>query len=187
MAAPTPTTEPASLIAGDTAKWLKSLPDYLPADGWVLTYTLLNAASKISIVAGVSSTDHLVNVAAAITAAWAAGQYTWRAQVVNASAEAFTLATGTITVQAAFGGATTLDARSHARKALANIEAYLENANNLSAARYMISGRELWRISIPDQLILRDRYRAEVAREDAAANAGRGLPDRRRVMVRFGP
>ena len=38
-----------------------------------------------------------------------------------------------------------------------------------------------------DQLTLRDRYRAEVAREGAAANAARGLPDKRRVIVRFGP
>jgi hypothetical protein len=186
MAAPTPTTEPASLIAGDTAKWIKSLTDYAATDGWVLTYTLLNAAAKITIVAGASGEDHLVNVAAATTVAWVAGQYTWRAQVVNAAGDAFTLATGTITVQAAFGGAATLDARSHARKALANIEAYLENANNLSAASYEIAGRKLQRFGITDLLSLRDRYRAEVAREDAAANVGRGLPDRRRVMVRFG-
>ncbi|MHB8947549.1 MAG: hypothetical protein ACYC4S_00610 [Rhodoferax sp.] len=186
MAAPTPTLEPAALIAGDTAKWLKSLPDYLPADGWVLTYTLLNATSKISITATASGPDHLVNVAAATTAAWAAGQYSWRAQVVNAATESFTLATGTLTVQAAFSAAT-LDDRSHARKTLANIEAYLENPNSISAAMYEIAGRKLQRFGIPDLLALRDRYRAEVAREDAAANLGRGLPDRRRVLVRFGP
>ena len=186
MAAPIPTTEPASLIAGDTAKWLKALPDYLPADGWVLAYTLINAAGKITITAGASGADHLVNVPAATTAVWPAGQYTWRAQVVNAALDTFTTATGSITVQPAFGAAT-LDARSHARKALANIEAYLENANNLTAAQYEIAGRKLQRFAIPDLLTLRDRYRGEVAREDAATNLARGLPDHRRVMVRFGP
>lgn len=185
MAASTPTTEPVSLIAGDTAKWLRTLCDAPASAGWVLTYTLINASAKITFSATASGADHLVNVAAATTAGWAAGSYAWRATVALAG-EVFTVSSGTITVEPAFGAAT-LDNRSHARKALANIEAYLENANNLTAAMYEIAGRKLQRISVPDLLTLRDRYRGEVAREDAAANAARGLPDKRRVMVRFGP
>lgn len=185
MVAPTPTTEPASLVAGDTAKWLKTLRDAPASAGWVLTYTLINASAKITFSASASGDDHLVNVAAATTAAWAAGSYAWRATVAL-TGEVYTVASGTITVEPAFGAAT-LDNRSHARKVLANISAYLENANNLTAARYQIAGRELQRISIAELLTLRDRYRAEVAREDAAANLARGLPDKRRVMVRFGP
>lgn len=186
MAATTPTTFPTSLIAGDTAKWLKSLPDYPATEGWTLVYTLINAAGKITIAAAASGADHLVTVPAATTAAWPAGQYTWRAQVINAALEAYTVDTGVTTVQPAFGAAT-LDARSHARKALANIEAYLENAHNLSASQYEIAGRKLQRFAIPDLLSLRDRYRAEVAREDIAANFARGLPNPSRIMVRFGP
>lgn len=186
MAAPIPTTEPAALIAGDTAKWLRSLPDYLPADGWTLTYTLLNAAGKITIISSASADSHLVNVPSADTALWLAGEYAWRAQIASATGDAYTIGSGTIIVQPAFSAAT-LDNRSHARKVLANINAYLENANNLTAARYQIAGRELQRIPIAELLTLRDRYRSEVAREDAAANVARGLPDKRRVMVRFGP
>ena len=185
MAAPIPTTEPAALIAGDTAKWLKTLRDVPASAGWVLTYTLINASAKITFSASASGDDHLVNVAAATTAAWAAGSYAWRATVAL-TGEVYTVASGTITVEPAFGAAT-LDNRGHARKVLANINAYLENANNLTAARYQIAGRELQRISIAELLTLRDRYRSEVAREDAAANVARGLPDKRRVMVRFGP
>lgn len=189
MAAPTPTTEPTTLIAGDTAKWLKSLPDYLASDGWTLSYTLINGTNKIEFSATASGADYLVNVPAVTTAAWAAGQYSWRSKVSNLAGEAYTTSginAGIITVQPAFSAAT-LDNRSHARKALANIEAYLENSNNLSASMYEIAGRRLQRFSIPDLLALRDKYKSEVAREDAAANAGRGLPDKRRVMVRFGP
>ena len=188
MAAPIPITEPAALIAGDTAKWLRSLPDYLPADGWTLTYTLLNAAGKITIIssASASADSHLVNVPSADTALWLAGEYAWRAQIASATGDAYTIGSGTIIVQPAFS-ASTLDSRSHARKVLANINAYLENANNLTAAKYEIAGRMLQRITIAELLTLRDRYRSEVAREDAAANVARGLPDKRRVMVRFGP
>jgi hypothetical protein len=185
MAAPTPTTEPTSLTAGDTAKWLKTLPDYLPTDGWSLAYTLINAASKISITTSASGTDHLVNVDAATTAGWAAGSYSWRAQVSKAG-EVYTIASGTITVQPSFGTAT-LDNRSFARIALANIEAYLQNSANLAAASYEIAGRKLHRFTPADLLALRDRYRFEVRQEDAAAAVAQGLPDPRRVMVRFGP
>ena len=185
MAAPTPTHEPASLTAGDTAKWRKALPDYLPADGWQLVYTLLNAAGKITFNALGDSADHLVSIPATTTATWVAGEYAWRAQATRAG-EAYTVASGTLAVQPAFGAAT-LDARSHARKALANIEAYLENPGSISSHKYEIAGRMLQRFPLPELLALRDRYRAEVARENAAAQVGRGLPDRRRVLVRFGP
>ncbi len=182
MAASTPTTEPVSLLAGDTAKWLITLADYSAADGWVLTYTLANAANRITFAASASGSDFLVNVPAATTVGWAAGSYSWRSQV-SKSGEVFTVATGTITVAPSFGAA--VDARSHARKTLAAVEAYLEDANNLTAASYQIAGRQLSRLSIPDLLALRSRYQMEVAREDAAALVGRGLPDNRRVLVRF--
>lgn len=183
MAAPTPTEEPTSLLAGDTAKWLKSLPDYLASDGWVLSYVLANAAVRITFSASSSGADHLVNVLASATAAWAAGDYEWRAQV-SKSGEVYTVGSGAITVHPSFASA--VDGRSHARKVLANIEAYLENSGNLTAAMYEIAGRRLQKIPLADLVAMRSRYQFEVAREDAANNAARGLPDKRRVMVRFG-
>lgn len=184
MAAPTPQTEPAQLIAGDSAKWLKSLPDYLPADDWQLSYTLVNATGKITFAAGAEGDAHLVNVAPSVTTAWPAGIYTWRAQISNGD-EAHTVASGTIKVAPTFG-TDTLEARSFARQALANVEAYLLNPQNLTAASYSIAGRTLSRIGSAELLTLRDKYKAEVAREDAADRVARGLPDRRRVFVRFG-
>lgn len=184
MAAPTPKTEPAQLIAGDSAKWLKSLPDYLPLDGWQLAYTLVNADTTISFSASGQDDAHLVNVAPTVTAEWAAGMYAWRASVSKTD-ETHTVASGTVTIAPAFG-ATALEARSFARKALANIEAYLVNPQNLTAASYSIAGRNLSRIGIPDLLKLRDRYIFEVSREDAADRVSRGLPDKRRIFVRFG-
>jgi hypothetical protein len=184
MSASTPTTEPAALLAGDTARWLITLPDYSAADGWVLSYTLANATNRINFAATASGNDHLISVPAATTAGWLAGAYEWRAQVSKAG-EVYTVQSGSIVVQPSFGAA--VDGRSHARKVLTNIEAYLENSQNLSAAMYEIAGRRLQRIPVPELLTLRDKYKGEVAREDAAADVGRGLPDRRRIMVRFGP
>lgn len=185
MAAITPTTEPASLIAGDTAKWLKTLSNYPASAGWSLAYTLINATGKISLTATAAGDDHLVNVLASTTAGWAPGSYAWRASVSMAD-EVYTVASGTLSVQPAFSAAT-LDTRSYARVALANVEAYLSDASNLAAQSYEIAGRKLARISRAELLVERDRLRLEVAREEAAANVGRGLPGKGRVMVRFGP
>lgn len=185
MAAPTPTSEPTSLIAGDTAKWLKTLTDYPASAGWTLAYTFINATSKITTTATASGDDHLVNVLASTTASWSKGTYAWRATVSKAG-EVYTLASGTMDVQAAFSGLT-LDNRSHARKALDNIEAYLADAGNLAAQSYEIAGRKLARIPRAELLKERDRLRAEVVREDAASKIAQGLPDGRRVYVRFGP
>ncbi len=184
MAAPTPQTEPAQLIAGDSAKWLKSLPDYLPADGWQLSYTLTNAAGKINFAASAAGDAHLVNVTPGVTTEWPAGIYSWRAQISKVD-EAYTVASGTISVAPTFG-ADTLEARSFARQALANVEAYLLNPQNLTAASYTIAGRTLSRIGSAELLSKRDKYRAEVGQEDAAERVARGLPDRRRVFARFG-
>lgn len=183
MAAPTPTTEPDTLIAGDTAKWLKSLPDYLASAGWVLTYTLVNASTRITFNASSSGADFLINVSAAITAGWAPGSYAWRATVAL-SGEVYTVATGNITIQPTFGAAS--DTRSFASIALANVENYLKNNNNLEAARYQIAGREIHKYALMDLIKLRDKLRIEVGQEEAAANVGRGLPDKRRIVVRFG-
>lgn len=187
MAAPTPTTEPTRLIAGDTARWLKTELNYPSSGGWVLTYTLLNTAGKISITAIAEGDDYLINEAPAATALWLPGNYQWRAQVAHANGEAYTIAGGSMRVEPSFSAAT-LDTRSHARKALANIEAYLEDANNLKAAAYEIAGRKLTKLAIPELLTLRDRYRQEVQREDTAQRIASGdlRQSKGRVLTRFG-
>lgn len=184
MAADIPTIEPTRLVAGDTLKFKIALADYLASDSWVLTYTLVKASTRITFTATADGTDHLVTVDAATTAAYAVGTYDWRAQVSKAG-EVFTVRTGRIEVVSAFASAT--DARTHARKVLENIEAVLESRASSAVAEYQIAGRMLKNIPISELLTLRDKYRGEVAREDAASDIARGLGDRRRVYVRFGP
>ena len=65
-----PTSEPESLVAGDTVTWQKTLSDYPASDGWVLSYRLINAAGNIDITSSASGDDHLVSVAATATAGW---------------------------------------------------------------------------------------------------------------------
>lgn len=175
----TPTAEPARINAGDTAKWLRTLPDYPASDSWVLSYELVNAATRHTFAAVPQGDDHLVTVPALTTAAWTPGAYAWRARV-SRSGEVFTVGQGYITVEPAFSAA--VDARGHARRTLDAIEAVLENRAGSSTAEYQIAGRSLKYIPIPELLVLRDKYRQEVAREDAAARLGGSG----RIFVRFG-
>lgn len=176
----TPTTEPTSLIAGDTARWLKSLPSYPASDGWVLSYTLVNAATRLVLPTTADGDSHQVSVPAATTAAWPAGNYDYRAAVTRAG-DVFTVAAGRMTIQPAFGAA--IDTRSHARRTLAAIESTLEGRASSATAEYEIADRQMKYIPLPELLTLRDRYRRDVREEERAA--GIGLSGR--IHVRFGP
>lgn len=179
-----PTIEPTTANAGDTWRWTRTLADYPASAGWALSYTLINASAKITINASASGDNHAVTVSAATSAGYAAGSYDWRARVSRAG-EVYTVGEGRITVRNAFGGST-FDARSHARKTLEAIEAVIEGRASSATLEYTIAGRTMKHIPMADLLALRDKYRAEVLREDAAAAVAAGLPDRRRVHVRFG-
>lgn len=181
---PIPTIEPASLNAGNTAKWLKTLPDYPAGEGWALAYVLVNGSNRLTFSASAQGDEHLVQVAANTTATWAAGAYDWRATVTR-QGEVYTVGEGRITIEPGFGAA--IDARSHARRTLQAIEDTLEGRATSATAEYQIAGRQLKYIPIPELLTLRDRYRQEVRDEDAAARIAAGLGNPGRIYVRFGP
>lgn len=185
MAADIPTNEPAALRAGDTWKWTKTLADY-PAGTWTLTYRFKNAAGGFEVTATASGTDHSVSVAATTTAAIAAGSYSWQAQVA-AGAEKYTVDTGVLVVDPnLFSGTATAayDARSHARKTLAAIEAWIESRNP-GVAEYEIAGRRMKYIPLADLLRMRQHYKAEVAAEDAAEAIRNGTGTGRRIQFRL--
>jgi len=177
------TIEPLQVRVGDSWKWTRSFPDYPAGDGWALSYVLINASSKISISSSASGDDHSISVAPATTAAYAAGAYDWVARVTD-GVDVYSVGSGRITVLPSLSAATA-DLRSHSRKTLDAIEAVIEGRASQDVLEYSIAGRSLKRIPLTELLVLRDRYRAEVAREDAASRIAQGLPDSRRVFVRF--
>lgn len=161
MAHSIPIVVPATLRAGDTATWRRTLADYPASAGWVLSYVLVKTGAQIAITAAAAGADHLVSVAPATTAAWAPGVYVWQERAALAGA-IHTTATGSVEILASFSAATTgLDARSHAQKTLAALEAWIEG-HDLAVAEYDIAGRRMKYIPIADLLTLRDAYRREV-------------------------
>lgn len=180
--------EPTTIIIGDTVSWTHSDTTYPATAGWVLSYTLINSDNKITINTAASGADHVVTVAAATTAAWVAGAYKWVARMSRntGTEEVHTIGQGSVTLQDNFAALTNFDVRSHAVKTLSAIEATLEGRANSATAEYQIAGRAMKYIPIPELLKLRDKYRAEVASETAAANVAAGLPRAGRVYVRMG-
>lgn len=185
---------PATLTAGDSLSLCIPAPAHPAADGWALALVLVPAdgvGDRITATTGTTAPDNpgafILSVAAAATAAWAARGYTWVLQASRA-AERITLASGRTTVlpDPAAAGSAAMDLRSTARKALDAIDAYLTDPANLMAASYSIAGRTLSRHSRGELIAERSKWQAEVAREEAAARAAAGLPDRRRIYVRFG-
>ena len=180
----TPANEPSRVNAGDTATWRISLDAYPANEGWELSYVFINAAGRFVVNAQPDGRAHLVHELPDSTAAWPPGDYDFRARVTNGT-DAYTVGQGRMTVAASFE-APTLDQRSTMRRALEAVEAYLADADNLAAAEYQIAGRQLRRHTLPELWKHRDRLRAEVAREDAADRAAKGLPHPGRIYVRFG-
>ena len=72
-------------------------------------------------------------------------------------------------------------------RALEAVESMLEGRASSATHRYEIAGRMLQNYPIPELLMLRDRLRQDVAREDAAAAMAAGRAPRGRIQVRFGP
>lgn len=185
MTAPIPTTEPTSFTAGDTVAWVKTLEDYPASDSWVLAYAFINAAAKFSLTASASGDNHAVTIAAATSAAYAAGTYTWVATVTKAG-ERYTVGTGSATVLPNLAAASTYDTRTPARKALDAAETALATYGAKAYLQsYEIAGRSQ-RFQDPGAFLAwRDKLKAEVRREENAAAIAAGRRPRNQVLARF--
>jgi hypothetical protein len=179
----TQTTTPLTIQSGDTLSWLINNSDYPASAGWQLHYTFIHPSYKFTIDSAASGNDHAFNQTAVQTASWVAGEYAWQ-QYATKAAERYTITTGNIKVLPNISAvAVGYDPRSHVKKTLDALEAWLEGKNP-AVAEYEIAGRRMKYIPIADLLKLRDRYRMELRAEQAAANPK--LAGKNKLQVRFG-
>ena len=178
-----PTIEPQTIRAGDLVSWTKTLQDYPANAGWSLVYTLINASSKITINASASGADHLVSVAAATSAAYAAGSYTWMARVTKA-AESYTVGVGSLTIQPNLAALTTFDGRSHATVMVEAIEAAIQGRASSVQLRLAINSRSIEYLSPTELIKWLSFYRAEVAKEAQLESIRRTGKNPRNIGVR---
>lgn len=186
------------LIAGDTLDFYDDVPEYPPADGWTLKYQLIPrfttpVQAPITITASTSGSQYRVQAAAAVTATWTIGAYTWARWVEKAGPIRQSLGSGQLAVkQDPAAAAQGYDSRSHARKMLDAIEAILEGRSS-STQREMVAytiGSRSMEFDKEDsraQLVqLHSTYKWLVANEDARERLASGLSNPRNVGLRFG-
>lgn len=176
---------PSTLRAGDTLADTFSLGDY-PATSWVLSFTLINATAKVTINCGASGDDHALSVAAATTAGYAPGAYSWVAHVTGPGSARYTLSSGSVEVLPNMAAASTYDSRSNARKALDAVEAALATYGAKAYLQSISIGDRAQSFRDPGEFMaFRDRLRLEVQREDNAERMRQGLAPKNRLLVRF--
>lgn len=187
MTAIIPTLTPASFMAGNTVKWTMSLPDYLPADGWVLSYAFVVGGDQ-QLVTATDNGDgsHLVTLAAADSAKFVAGIYHWQAYVTS-GAERFPVGQSRVEVKPNYadmnGGH---DSRSNARQVLDALDAMmLKKASKDQQSYTMPNGIAVARLAPGDIIVWRDYYRRELRQELQAERLANGQSLSNKVVTRF--
>lgn len=178
-----PAKEPTTIIRGDTVKWTRALAEFLPADGWALTYYFTSASARV-VVTTTNNGDgsFLAVISSAVSATLTVGQWYWQAAVAKAG-EQYTVDSGAVDVAAGMAIATGgIDTRTWARRTLDAVEATLEGRATSDHTSMSINGRSISRMTPLELMDWRDRLRAEVRTEEQAEKAGLG----RNIKVRFG-
>jgi len=178
-----PNGAPAAFHAGDTVKWLESARNYLPTDGWSLVADLTNGLNHYSI----TSTDngdgqHLLSLASTASANYVVGEYRLGIAAIHASGERYTIGQSTIEVRPNLSSAA--DARSHVKKTLDAIEAWIESRNP-GVAEYSVAGRSMKYWSMEELIAHHDRYRKLYKQEQNADRLASGKRPRRRLLTRM--
>jgi hypothetical protein len=99
MSAPVPTTEPQTIVAGDTLVFTRTFPNYTPADGWTLNDALQGktlagswSASPITFSSStVTGSTWSISVAKSTTDDWAPGDYRLTGYVTGGTSERYTV------------------------------------------------------------------------------------------------
>jgi hypothetical protein len=187
------TKEPEKIVAGDLVQWKRAASGFsIPtgavpksSDGWALTYALVKSGTKYAITAAASGDDFLVSLSAAVTAAYAAGVYQWQAYVTLAD-ERYLVGSGTLEILPNFAASTAgYDGRTHARKVLDALKAKIESRATKDQEQMVVGGMVVGQMPIHRLLEFYDRFKTEVASEEAAERVANGMGSGRNVFVRF--
>ena len=188
MSTNVPSQEPQSITAGDSVSWLKTLADFSPPTGWLLSY-VIRGPSTYRFNATNSGGDYLTYLPAATTANYSAGLYTIQAYVSNSGGYRYSVDTLfpqiTIRENPATFTESTKDNRSFAARTLAACETALEALASRKVAQASVNGQSYSITDITKLIALRNRMREEVQSEQDAQNVAAGLGTQKNILVRY--
>ena len=186
---------PSLIRAGDTIVWddvatKDNLGNLVTSTDYSLTYYLrTNSSSNGAIVAAVpNNLGWRSTIASSVSTGFVTGTWYFQA-VASKTGSTLTIGSGQFTVEPSLayaGAAGAYDGRSQAEKDLEAVTGAIRSMISGGAVqRYLIAGRELWKIPMQDLLLLQSRLKAEVAREKKAEMIANGLGNPHSVYVRF--
>lgn len=189
-----PSRIPERVVAGDKFTWKDGLGDY-PADvagtalagTWILTTEIVGASADLgTFTASASGASHLTTVAAATTAGWSAGDYSYQQFVTeNVNGGRHLVSEGWLTVAANLATSTTFDGRSHVKQTLDALQATILGKASKDQLSYSISGRALQRMSPEELITWESHYKALHAQELRALRIENGLGHHGKIRTRF--
>jgi len=189
MTVTTPTSPPASIVAGDTVKWIHSEGDFVAGTDSVEAAIVGQSGKLDATVAQYQSGDTwLITFAAADTKELPpAVDYTLVVRATDGvTSEVYTTLTQALCVTANLADQDKgFDNRSQNQRTLDAICAVIEGRASKDQESYTIANRSLSRTSIPDLIELRREYERLVAKEKRAARAQQGKGHRGRILTRF--
>lgn len=168
---------PAKLTAGDTAQWRRDFADY-PAATWTLHYRLLGKSNgEVIEIDGTADGDtHIIDIPAATTADWVAGDYAIVSYVTNADGARHVVSSGGVLTVLA--DPTTIDepadTRSHVKKTLDYIEAVIEKRATDAVLERDVDGVVLRYATLQQLTEMRDTY-LDLYNQEKARAAGRSM------------
>jgi hypothetical protein len=175
---------PKQITAGDSVDFTFAC-DYLPSDGWSMTWRLVGAGVALTLSAAAAGTGFEVTAAASATGALTVPATGIPCRLFGFAvngAQRFTVYSGNCFL-APNPASITGDTRGHAQRTYDAIKALLEGRATKDQQSYKIGDRELARIPVPELLMLQDYYRTQANREQNAEALAQGLPGRPRTIL----
>jgi hypothetical protein len=177
-----------TITLGFTLNFSTAVADY-PADAsWVLHYRMVprSGGSPVELTSTPDPADtalHRITSAAAVTAGWTAGVYSWQSWVEKAT-EKYEIDSGQVTLRTNPITASTLDNRSDAQIALDYVTTALSGKANGAVMSYRIGDRELRSYPMVELIALQTQLQTAVKREKRAVLLSKGMADPSKVYVR---
>lgn len=176
---------PKEITAGDAVAWRFSSDQFPATDGWEVSFALVNAAGRIMVTAGADGAAHLVDLDAATTAAWAAGDYRWQSYATK-GAERYTLDEGGISILPNFAAQSTgYDARHHLYKVRDALKAVVEERATEAQSSMSVGGRTISELSHSELMEAQRENARQIMIHERKERRKRGQATGSTIKVRF--
>lgn len=179
-------SEPIKFRAGDIVEWTKSLSSYSAADGWALSYRLVNESNAYTAISGVADgAGFVVTIPKATSAAYVAGVYTLFGWVSKGS-EQYEVYNGEVEVLVDLSALTAgYDTRPHVKKVLDALEAVIEGRATEKEKSLSIGGQAIELMTMAELRIEWNRYSKYYQDYLAEQRIAAGKPSGRKILLRF--